>query len=135
MEASIQKQNFCGRPKVHGNPKVMQKTRRKDQISNIQCNEIVLVCQTFCSLSLLMFGRNCNYYYFSIYWIFLNSLSNSNYSTLARKCWCKSCIIDLTSAKMELVLAILKKLFFSQYSIKSCCKQITSIQNFLWPYK
>ena len=41
------------------------------------------------------------------------SLSNSNY---------------FTSAKMEFASAIFKKLYFSKYSVKRCCKQITSIQ-------
>ena len=50
------------------------------------------------------------------------SLSNSNYFTSAKKCRRKSCIIDFTSAKMEFASAIFKKLYFSKYSIKRCCK-------------
>ena len=44
------------------------------------------------------------------------SLSNSNY---------------FTSAKMEFVLPIFEKLYFSKYSIKGCCKEIMPIQNFV----
>ena len=63
------------------------------------------------------------------------SLSNSNYFTSAKKCRRKSCIMDFRSAKMEFTLAIFKKLYFSKYSIKRCCKQITFIQKLVWPYK
>ena len=38
-----------------------------------------------------------------------------------KKCRRESCIIDFTSA-------IFRKLYFSKYSVKRCCKQITSIQ-------
>ena len=55
----------------------------------------------------------------SILWlIWWNSLSNSNYLMSAKKCRCKSCIIDFTSAKMEFALAIFKKMYFSKYWIK-----------------
>ena len=37
-------------------------------------------------------------------------------------------IKDFTLAKMEFASAISKKLYFSKYSIKRCCKQITFIQ-------
>ena len=63
------------------------------------------------------------------------SLSNSNYFTLVKRCWHKSCIMDFMSTKMEFASAIFKKLYFSKYSIKRCCKQITSIQKLVWPYK
>ena len=63
------------------------------------------------------------------------SLSNSNYLTSAKKCQRESCIMHFTSAKMEFALAIFKKLYFSKYSIKRCCKQITSIQKLGWPYQ
>ena len=64
-----------------------------------------------------------------------SSLSNSNYFTLAKKCRRESYVMDFTSAKMEFMLAIFKKLYFSKYSIKRCCKQIISIQKLVWPYK
>ena len=51
-----------------------------------------------------------------------SSLSNSNYFTSAKKCRRESCIIDFTSAKMEIASAISKKLYFPKYSIKRCCK-------------
>ena len=63
------------------------------------------------------------------------SLSNSNYIMFAKKCWCESGTISFTLAKMEFMSAIIKKLYFSKYSIKRCCKKITSIQNFVWSYK
>ena len=63
------------------------------------------------------------------------SLSNSNHFTSAKRCRRESCIIDFTSAKMEFASAIFKKLYSSKYSIKRCCKQITSIPKFVWPYK
>ena len=66
---------------------------------------------------------------------YFHSLSNSNCFLSAKICWCKSCIIDFTSAKMEFASAIFKKLYFSKYSIKWCCKQITSIQKLVCPYK
>ena len=50
------------------------------------------------------------------------SLSNSNYFTSAKKCQHQSCIIDFTSAKMEIATAIFRKLYFPKYSIKRCCK-------------
>ena len=50
------------------------------------------------------------------------SLSNSNYFMSAKKCRCESCIIDFTSAKMEITSAIFKKSYFPKYSIKRCCK-------------
>ena len=56
------------------------------------------------------------------------SLSNSNYFTSAKSCRGESCITNFTSAKMEFASAIFKKLYFSKYSVKRCCKQITSIQ-------
>ena len=63
------------------------------------------------------------------------SLSNSDHFTSTKKCWRESCIIDFTSAKMEFASTIFKKLYFSKHSIKKCCKQITSIPKFVWPYK
>ena len=63
------------------------------------------------------------------------SLSNSNYFTSSKKCRRESCIMDFTSAKMEFAPAIFKKLHCSNYSIKRCCKRITSIQKLVWPYK
>ena len=51
-----------------------------------------------------------------------SSLSNSIYFTLAKKYRQKSCIIGFTSAKMEFASAVFKKLYFSKYSIKRCCK-------------
>ena len=66
---------------------------------------------------------------------FIISLYNWNYITSVKKCWRESCIIGITSAKMEFALAIFKKLYFSKYSIKKGCKQISSIQKLVWPYK
>ena len=56
------------------------------------------------------------------------SLSNSNYFMSAKKCRRESCIIDFMLGKMEFAMAIFKKLHFLKYSIKRCCKQITSFQ-------
>ena len=52
-----------------------------------------------------------------------------------KKCWCESCIIDFISAKMEFPSTIFKQLYFSKYSIKRFCKQITFVQKLVWPYK
>ena len=63
-----------------------------------------------------------------VYWLgffySLRSLSNSNYFTQI-----------MSTRKLEFASAICKKLNFSKYSIKRCCKQITSIQKLVWPYK
>ena len=63
---------------------------------------------------------------------FHHSLSNSNYFASAKKCWRKSCIIDFKSAKIEFTSAIFKKLYFSKYLIKRCCKQLLFV---VWLYK
>ena len=46
-----------------------------------------------------------------------------------KKCRHKSCIIDFTLAKTEFTSAVFKKLYFSKYSIKGCCKQIPPFKN------
>ena len=43
----------------------------------------------------------------------LSSLSNSNYFTSAKKCQCKSCVINFTSAKVEFASASFKNFYFS----------------------
>ena len=60
------------------------------------------------------------------------SLSNSHYFTSLKKCWRESCIINFTLTKLEFKSAIFKKLYYSKYSIKRCCEQITSIQKLVW---
>ena len=75
------------------------------------------------------------YTYIHTYTYMYTSLFNSYYFMSAKKCWRKSCIINFTWAKMEFAPAIFEKLYFSKYSIKRCCKQITSIQKRVWPYK
>ena len=58
-----------------------------------------------------------------------SSLSNSNYFTLAKKCRRESCIIDFMSTKMKFALAILKKMYFSKYSIKYVVNRLPPFKN------
>ena len=62
-------------------------------------------------------------------WKFQCSLSNSDYFTSAKKCWCKSCIKDFTSAKMEFASAISKKLYFSSIQLKGVVNRLSSFKN------
>ena len=89
----------------------------------------VVALQPWGSWILFMKRRHkvCCFYKFRI--------TSSVFLTQTISCRRESCIIDFTSAKTEFASAIFKKLYFSKYSMKRCCKQITSIQNFAWPYK
>ena len=84
--------------------------------NSMSCIDLIFTDQSSlvvdCGIYLALLG-NCHH-----------SLSNSNYFTSAKKCQCESCVIDFISAKMKFALAIFKKLSFSKYLIKRCCKQL-----------
>ena len=107
------RQSWCLKPL----PDLLHYLIIKFYSSNFHVNSNLLIKLGLTSVECCIWIKQNGYCsWWSVYSVFLTQIIS---------CRRESCIMSFTSAKMEFVSAIFKKLYFCKYSIKRCCKQIT----------